>query len=190
MKNITLIVLSALLLWNCSPKEAITEKWMPEILNPDSEVFLPDFSYAGYHWGEKAIPQLPTTMKATDFGVIADDGKDDTEALKKAFAAAHAQEGPVVLELPAGKLIVSDILYIERSNFVLRGAGSDNQGTVLYFPIPLNDLPLPEGMEELQEYLVLNNKIQNIKDMKVKVPYSLYAWTGGFVWDACKRQTH
>lgn len=185
MKNIFKITLIFLFtFYGCN--NSVQKGWTPEILNSDSPEYLPDYSYAGYHWGEKEIPNLPVTLNAIDFGVISDDGKDDTKALKKAFAAANSQAGSVVLQLPAGKVIVSDILYIEKSNFVLRGAGSDNQGTVLYYPNRLNDLPLPEGMKELQEYLILNNKVQNIKDMGVKVPYSLYAWSGGFIWTRVK----
>ena len=163
-----------------------SKTWTPEILNNESKEYLPDYSYAGYKWGEEPIPNPKTTLSAIDFGVTPDDGKDDTEAMKKAFAAAHNQKGKVVLELPPGKIIIKEILFIDRSNFVLRGAGSGIDGTVLYFPIPLNDLPLPEGMEELKEYLILNNKVQHIKDMNIKVPFSLYAWTGGFIWTRVK----
>ncbi len=161
---------------------------VPKILSMqgDDAPFLPDFSYAGYYWGEKPIPDLPATLNAVDFGVVPDDGKDDTKALQKAMKAAHQQDGTVVLRLPAGKIIVREILYIEKSNFVLQGAGSGVDGTLLYFPIPLNDLPLPDGMEELDEYLKVNNKVQKIKDMNVEVPFSLYAWTGGFIWTRVK----
>jgi hypothetical protein len=91
-----------------------------------------------------------------------------------------------VLSLPPGRFIVKDILYIQRSGFVLRGAGSGRDGTCLYFPKPLNDLPLPEDMQELEEYLRVNDKIQKIDDLGVEVPYSLYAWTGGYIWTRVK----
>lgn len=81
--------------------------------------YLPDFSFAGYHNGEASIPTLVgKIVKATDHGVFADDGKDDTAALKKAILEASKIEGKVILQLPKGPLILSDILYIERSNFV------------------------------------------------------------------------
>ncbi|SNR31620.1 hypothetical protein SAMN06265371_101164 [Lutibacter agarilyticus] len=37
--------------------------------------------------------------------------------------------GNRILQLPAGKLILSNILFTERSNFVLRGAGAGAGGT-------------------------------------------------------------
>ncbi len=63
----------------------MNKNWWPEILSErDSvDVYLPDFSYAGYHWGEKQLPELKPTMHVSDFGAIPDDEKDDTEALEK-----------------------------------------------------------------------------------------------------------
>ena len=90
-----------------------------------SQNFLPDFSYAGYHFGTSNIPEIKEKIiLATDYGVIANDDLDDSKALLKAIKAANEISGNVVLLLPAGKLILSDILYIERSNFVVRGNGS------------------------------------------------------------------
>ena len=40
---------------------------------------LPDFSYAGYHAGEKELPDEAITVSVRDFGAIPDDGVDDTE---------------------------------------------------------------------------------------------------------------
>ncbi|MEA3288375.1 MAG: hypothetical protein U9Q77_13515 [Candidatus Marinimicrobia bacterium] len=154
---------------------------MPTILE-DSDIYLPDFSYAGYHWGEKEIPQMQATLFATDFGVVANDSLDDTDALKAAFTAAHSQSEPVVLALPAGRVIISDILYIERSNFVLQGAGSGAEGTILYFPKPLNTLPTPTDMIELEEYLHVNNKRQREPERGIDSLYSLYAWSGAYFW--------
>ncbi len=161
-------------------------EWMPEILSPavGDNVYVPDFSYAGYHWGEEAIaPQMGRVLEATDFGAVADDEKDDTEALKKALAAANAVDGPVTLRLGAGRFILKDILYIERSHFVLQGAGSDpGSGTTIYIPQPLKALPTPVYSKEVEEYLRVNNKRQVEKDRGVNAPYSLYAWSGAFIW--------
>ena len=143
--------------------------------------YLPDFSYAGYQFGEKA-PALdnPTVIEATEYGVQADDGKDDSVALKKALAVAHDTSGPVVLQLPAGRIIVSDILYLERSQMVLRGQGSG--ATELYFPRPLQYLPDPPDLQELREYLIAQDKRQREKANHIDLAFSQYSWAGGFIW--------
>ncbi|SNR31612.1 hypothetical protein SAMN06265371_101163 [Lutibacter agarilyticus] len=50
--------------------------------------YLPDFSYAGYHNGEVELPNsFDKIVLATDFGVVANDGLDDSKALLKALEA-------------------------------------------------------------------------------------------------------
>lgn len=170
----------------CSPNESTSSAWNPKVLEDPlkSEIFIPDFSYAGYRWGEEPIPALTgNELDARDFGVTPDDKKDDTQALKRLFKAAHAVEGPVVVRLPAGKIILTDILYIERSNFRLVGAGSDpEKGTILYMPQALSEIPTPAYFKELSEYLIENEKRQRERDRGVDEPFSLYSWSGGFIW--------
>jgi hypothetical protein len=156
----------------------------PAILdNPEvvAREYLPDFSYAGYEFGEKE-PNVgrATVFNVLDFGAKADDGRDDSKAVLRAVATAHAQTGPVVVVFPAGRFILSDIIYIERSNFVLRGAGSG--ATQLHFPRPLMYLPDPPALKELREYLVRMNKRQQEKHNNLDLPFSQYAWSGGFIW--------
>ncbi|TFH02691.1 MAG: hypothetical protein E4H13_01245 [Calditrichales bacterium] len=168
----------------CTTVKTGEQSWWPEILSSSSEVnvYLPDFSFAGYKWGEQPIPQLKPTMHVADFGAIPDDEKDDTEALKEAFRVAHTVEGPVVLKFAKGRYILSDILYIDRSQFVLQGAGSGTDGTIIYMPQPLNKLATPADMTELEEYLNVNNKRQREPDRGIDERFSLYAWSGGYIW--------
>ncbi len=159
---------------------------LPSILQ-DSKLgdasYLPDFSYAGYHFGEKAIPQMnENIILATDYGVIADDGLDDSKALLKALEATRTMKGKVVLQLPKGKLILSDILYLERSNFVLRGAGSGEEGTEVYCPRPMMYLEDPAVLAELREYLIQFDKRQREPQNNIDLPFSQYAWSGGMIW--------
>jgi len=154
----------------------------PKILN-DSKNYLPDFSYAGYHFGESPIPEANVKIiNATDFGVRANDGLDDSKALLKAVKAANAVEGNVILQLPAGRIILSEIVYIERSNFVLKGTGSDENGTEIYCPRPLMYLKDPDALAELREYLTTFDKRQRETENNVDLPFSQYAWSGGFIW--------
>jgi hypothetical protein len=180
-------LLLALALATAGGAAAQSGGWMPDLLTEagQAEHYLPDFSYAGYRWGEQPIPSdFPdhTVIEAEAFGAVAGDDEDDTAAFHAALAEAHATDGPVLVRLPAGRLILTDILWIERSDLVLQGAGSGEQGTTLYMPEPLSSLPTPAPMEELEAYLLENDKRQRERDRGIDEPYSLYAWSGGYIW--------
>ena len=162
---------------------AQTEDEIKKILLKNTETYIPDFSYAGYHNGEKPLPNPTTTLLyATDFGVIANDALDDSKALIKALEKSKTIDGNVVLVLPAGKIILSSILYIERSNFIIRGAGTDQNGTEIYCPRPMMYLKDPESLTELREYLLTFDKRQREKENNIDLPFSQYAWSGGMIW--------
>lgn len=165
---------------------------IPQIISQkevSSQNFLPDFSYAGYHFGNIKIPIInEKVILASDFGVIANDNLDDSKALLKAFKAANEVQGNVVLQLPVGKLILSDILYIERSNFVLRGAGSGKEGTEIFCPRPMMYLKNQESLAELREYLTSTGKRQIEKENNLDLPFSQYAWSGGMIWTQVPNQ--
>lgn len=168
---------------NYSEKE---EQWMPKILDEKNQVenFLPDYSFAGYKWGEEPIPDLKgEIVDVSDFGAIPNDKKDDTKAIFSALAKANKVDGTVILFFPKGRFILKDILYIERSNIVIRGSGAEGKNaTTLYMPLALNELSTPKIMTELQEYLLENNKRQIEKARGINEPFSLYAWSGGYIW--------
>jgi hypothetical protein len=159
---------------------------IPDILNKNKvtdENYLPDFSYAGYHNGEEELPQeAGKIIYATDYGVVSNDSLDDSKALLKALEATKSMQESVVLQLPEGRLILSEILYLERSNFVLRGTGSGEEGTELYFPRPMMYLEDPEVLAELREYLLKFDKRQQEAENNIDLPFSQYAWSGGFIW--------
>ena len=159
-------------------RQAKPAAWNPAILEKDSasKHYLPDFSFAGYRWGEERLPDSPATMFASDFGVKPDDGIDDTAGLQAAMNAAHATDSPVVLALPAGRLILQEILYIKRSHFVIRG-GKDGKRTTIAIAKPMSEMVFPEAMTELRDYL-----IENDKRVKSGQPFSPFSWTGGVIW--------
>jgi hypothetical protein len=155
---------------------------IPKIITSKTN-YLPDFSYAGYHFGESPIAESQgKIINVTDFGVIANDNLDDSKALLKAIKTANSTAGNVILQLPAGRIILSDIIYIERSNFVLRGAGSGENGTEIYCPRPMMYLKDPESLAELREYLTTFDKRQREPENNIDLPFSQYAWSGGFIW--------
>lgn len=119
---------------------------------------LPDFSYAGYHRGERPIPKRRAEINVRDLGARGDGRADDTQAFRQAIAKAAGK----VVFVPAGRYRITDFLYVRRSGTVLRGAGPDR--SVLYFPTPLNEIKPNWGAT------TTGRRTSN------------YSWSGGFVW--------
>ncbi|MHC4392098.1 MAG: DUF4955 domain-containing protein [Planctomycetota bacterium] len=99
------------------------------------EPTLPDFSFAGYHHGERAIPKIEGPIfDVTDFGAVPDDNKSDQAGLQKALDAAAAAGGGVV-SLPPGRFLINTdrkamrSLTLTSGNVVLRGSGAGRGGT-------------------------------------------------------------
>jgi len=151
----------------------------------EKKIFIPDFSYAGYHHGEKQINTFPeniTILKAEDHNVIPDDNLDDSEAMLALINKANTVDGFVMIKLPPGRIIISDVLYFERSKIILNGSGSGNNGTEVYCPRPMMYFKDPESLKELRTYLVELNKIQKEKQNNIFLPFSQYSWSGGIFW--------
>jgi hypothetical protein len=186
------LLFGILILGLCLKIQIVVAQETPDIISKKEVAslnFLPDFSYAGYRFGNTSLPEIKEKIiSATDFGVKANDNLDDSKALQKALKAAHEVSGNVVLLLPAGKIILSDILYIERSDFVLRGAGSGAQGTEIYCPRPMMYLKDQESLAELREYLTSTGKRQVEKENNIDLPFSQFAWSGGFIWTQVRNQ--
>ncbi|MEQ8209221.1 MAG: glycosyl hydrolase family 28-related protein [Lacipirellulaceae bacterium] len=119
---------------------------------------LPDYSYAGYHRGEKPLPNLLPEVSVLDFGAVGDGETDDTAAFKQALKEAAGK----TIEIPAGRYLITDILEITKTGTVLLGAGPDQ--TVLWAPKPL---------EEIRP---------NMGSTTTGDPTSNYSWSGGVVW--------
>lgn len=127
-----------------------------ELWNPAGR--LPDFSYAGYHCGEKSIPNVSRGVSVKKFGAKGDGVTDDTSAFLKALATVTNG----AIEIPAGRYIITNILEITHSGVVLRGAGPNK--TILYFPIPLQTIK-PDWSATTEGKKT-----------------SEYSWVGGLVW--------
>ncbi len=107
------------------------------VKNPSVSI-LPDFSYAGYHHGEKAIPEVKANVfDVTKFGAIPNDEHSDKAAIKKAIDAATKNGGGIVF-FPKGRFLINEDgddhepIKINCSNIVFRGSGSDIKGTELF----------------------------------------------------------
>ena len=86
-----------------------------------------------------------------DFGAIPDDGLDDTEAIQAAIDGTDLG----VIAFEAGRYELSNVIYIRKSNLVLRGQGEES--TTLFIRVSLSD--------------VLGYQVQ-------------WSWEGGMIWIA------
>ncbi|UCF32330.1 MAG: hypothetical protein JSV78_08330, partial [Phycisphaerales bacterium] len=127
------------------------ERWSPASR-------LPDFSYAGYHRGERPIPTLKADASVRDFGAVGDGEADDTEAFKKAIRACP---GKTIL-IPGGRYRITDFLNIRDSGTCLLGESPST--SVLFFPTPLHTIKPNMGATTSGR------------------PTSNYSWSGGFIY--------
>lgn len=108
------------------------ENWVPpQALRFESDRLIQDFSYAGYHRGEREIPSVAGPLfDVTSHGADPAGVADSTVAIQSAINAAIAAGGGVVA-LPPGTFKVSPqgnnayALRIAGSRVVLRGAGRE-----------------------------------------------------------------
>lgn len=154
----TTAFLSLLTLHPLLPTSAQTETselWgsQGELWNPASR--LPDFSFAGYRYGEAPIPTPAVVANVMNFGAVGDGIADDTTAFENAIAAVN--NGAILI--PAGRYKITRVLYIRKSNLVLRGAGPSL--TTLVFTKHLTELiGPPPGTSGLESW----------------------SWSGGLIW--------
>lgn len=91
-----------------------------------------DWSEAGY-LGGASLPgsaSIGQTLNATTYGVVANDGADDSAALQAAVDAARGRSGAgfnnlTLLVLPAGVINLSRQIGVDASYLIIRGQGSD-----------------------------------------------------------------
>lgn len=151
----------------------------------EGSTYLPDYSYAGYRNGLAPIePNYGKVFSVKKYGAEPDDDIDDTKAVQRAIEVAKKHDGPATLRFDAGRYILTDILKIDRSRFIIQGAGGGEGGTTLYFPRPLAMVDDKSALDEIREYLIKYDKRQREKAKNLDVLFSEYSWTGGFLWIA------
>lgn len=101
------------------------EDWQPGFADDEGR-FLHDFSYAGYHAGEQAIPDVIAGVERSvlEFGADPSGQSDSTSAIQATIDAV-AQAGGGVVAIPAGSYRCDDLLAVSSSNLVIRGAGPE-----------------------------------------------------------------
>ena len=108
----------------------------------NTEPILPDFSFAGYHGGVDAIPDIRGPIfDVTKCGAKGDGRADDQPAIQRAIDAAEAAKGGVVF-FPRGVFRVNaDManrrpIVVRQGHIVLRGSGTTEGGTILLIDEP------------------------------------------------------
>lgn len=128
------------------PFDALSQKstrlWdeFVEAKKQGKQPFLPDFSFAGYHWGEKPLPSLQgrDTVFVDRYGAKPNDGEFDDVGIQQAIAVAQRKPNGAVVFFPAGKYLIapdqdaSKNISITKSNIVLAGAGAGEGGTEIF----------------------------------------------------------
>lgn len=100
---------------------------------------LPDFSYAGYHNGEKGLPiNLDyKVFDVTSFGAIPDDQISDKVAIQKAVQAAN-KNGSGIVFFPKGRFLINEdgddltTITSKGNKIIFKGSGSGMGGTELF----------------------------------------------------------
>ena len=147
------------------------------------EVFIPDFSYAGYKNGLQELSLAKgVIIDVARFGAIPDDNQDDSAAIQRAFDAANKIKKPVIIRFESGTYRITSVLKINRSNFVLQGQGAGTLGTELHFPRPLRHVDRSTSLDELRTYIRRLDKRQKEPALNVNEYFSEYSWSGGFIW--------
>jgi hypothetical protein len=102
------------------------DDWKPGFKDSQGR-FLQDYSYAGYHNGEKPLPtgnhSRILDVTAPPYRADKTGEADASAAIQKAIDDAEAA-GAGIVYMPAGTYTLSDRLHVKRSRIVLRGAGS------------------------------------------------------------------
>ena len=117
------------------------------------QAILPDFSYAGVFYSEKALPEVDYKVyNITDFGAKANDGKSDKKAIVKAIKAAE-KNGSGIIEFPAGRFLINEdsdektSIFINKGHIVFRGAGDEKGGTEIFMKNDMKPVGTPDKID-------------------------------------------
>lgn len=140
--TLKLFVLTVFIFNNLNAQEA--PSWVDFCNNRESGTMknslLLDYSYAGYHFSEKSIPDVSTwnIISVIDYGATPDDDTYDDFGIQAAIDAAEASGVPTVVYFPLGRYKVGSEqtkgipIEVNKSYIVLKGSGSGSDGTEIY----------------------------------------------------------
>jgi len=134
------LILMSLISTPCESNAQATSKlWGTQGEHWSAESRLPDHSRAGYHSGDRDIPDVAVVADVKDFGAVGDGKTDDSVAFQTAID--QTEQGAILI--PPGRYVLTAQLQIRKPNLVLRGSGRDQ--TILYIPKSLLEVQPREG---------------------------------------------
>ena len=92
---------------------------------PDS--ILPEFSFVGYHRGDRPLPEPEADVSVLEFGAVGDGETDSTAAFQRAIAESPGK----TIRIPEGTFVISDRLQLFDPGTVLLGDGTE-KSTLLF----------------------------------------------------------
>lgn len=161
MKNVLLIILFGITSIYSNAENKTCNIWNNFInyTNENKQPILLDFSYAGYHNGEKNFPKPQYKIfNICDFGAIPNDQESDKEAILKAIEAAE-ENGSGIIFFPKGRYILNNDrnntgpIYIRKSNIIFRGEGAGANGSEIFMK-HYNEAITPRRNGHLRVYSV------------------------------------
>lgn len=101
---------------------------------------LSDYSFSGYHFSEKEIPDVSgwEYFDVTEYGAVPNDENYDDDGIQAAINAAVESSNPAVVFFPSGRFIVSSdndlnkSIVVNGSSIVLKGNGTGENGTEIH----------------------------------------------------------
>ncbi|MGG1516479.1 glycosyl hydrolase family 28-related protein [Paenibacillus oryzisoli] len=144
-----------------------------EYMAKGNQSILPDFSYAGYKYGEEEMPEHLVLIPVSDFGIVPDTGMDVTERIQQLIDTV-GKRGGGVLFFPKGRYDLrmdpgkDNYLKMNYSHVVLKGEGSGSDGTVFYQHRPILSEKMPwlsPGIIHTGDALFGNEKFLSPKEL-------------------------
>lgn len=136
------LTMSILALYSTSFAQKVSPLWTDFVAAKQTgkTPILPDFSFAGYHFSEKPIPETSgkKVFNVVDYGAKPNDAGYDDEAIQRAIDAAEKNKDGGVVFFPSGKFLLAadtdstKYIRISKSNIILKGSGSGAGGTEIY----------------------------------------------------------
>lgn len=111
--------------------------WREFSRTPFTHPQIPYIGRAGFRGGVAHFPRRPAIADVRDFGAVAGGTSDSAPAINRAIAAVGRAGGGTVT-VPPGTFRIDDIIRVNRSNVILKGAGSGR--TTLYATKNLTEL--------------------------------------------------
>ncbi|UXX79062.1 DUF4955 domain-containing protein [Reichenbachiella carrageenanivorans] len=137
MKYALLVILGVTLYTTCQHPPSPNAKIYDDFVNDPIKSQLQDFSYAGYGYGEKTILEDRSLINVNHFGIMPNTGEDLTIPVQ-ALLDSIGQAGGGVVFFPKGRYAFNmdtsqvQFLTIDYDHIVIRGEGTDENGTILY----------------------------------------------------------